>query len=104
MSAPSRQAARSANCRRPATPTDARPHLAGDEVQEGQALKALGLLVAELHNAKVALAQRLNAQPVPGVALIKSLGVAAALSNFVRTHEGVSWALTFDEAASRLQA
>jgi hypothetical protein len=35
--------------------------VARDEVQEGQPLPGLGLLVAELHDLEVALAQRLNA-------------------------------------------
>ena len=43
------------------------------EVQEGQPLKVLGLLVAELHNLMVALPQGLYAQPVPGVLVINLL-------------------------------
>ena len=43
------------------------------EVQEGEALKVLGLLVAELHNLVVALPQSLYAQPMPGVLVINLL-------------------------------
>mmetsp|Transcript_31726 Transcript_31726/g.82115 ORF Transcript_31726/g.82115 Transcript_31726/m.82115 type:complete len:632 (+) Transcript_31726:248-2143(+) len=47
--------------------------VAGDEVQERQALKVLCLLVAELHDLVVALAQRLHAQLVPCLLVIKRL-------------------------------
>lgn len=43
------------------------------EVQEGETLKVLGLLVAELHNLVVALPQSLYAQPMPGVFVINFL-------------------------------
>ena len=43
------------------------------EIQEGQALKVLGLLVAELHNLVVALPQSLYAQAMPGVLVINLL-------------------------------
>lgn len=43
------------------------------EVQEGEALKVLGLLVAELHDLVVALPQSLYAQPMPGVFVINLL-------------------------------
>lgn len=43
------------------------------EIQERQALKVLGLLVAELHNLVVALSQSLDTQPVPGVLVVKLL-------------------------------
>ena len=48
-------------------------HVARDEVQEGQALEVLGLLVAELHYVVVALPQRLDAQARPGVLVIQFL-------------------------------
>lgn len=43
------------------------------EVQEGEALKVLGLLVAELHYLVVALPQSFYAQAVPGVLVINLL-------------------------------
>ncbi len=48
-------------------------HVAGDQVQEAQALKVLGLLVAVLHDLVVALAQRLHTQPVPGFLVVQLL-------------------------------
>ena len=45
------------------------------EVQEGEALKVLGLLVAELHYLVVALPQSFYAQAVPGVLVINLLQV-----------------------------
>ena len=46
----------------------------GDEVQEREALKVLGLLVAELHDLVVALAEGLDAQLVPGLLVVQGLG------------------------------
>ncbi len=43
------------------------------EVEEGEALKVLGFLVAELHNLVVALPQSLYSQSVPGVLLVDLL-------------------------------
>ena len=43
------------------------------EVQEGEALKVLGLLVAELHNLVVALSQGLDPQPMPCVLVVQLL-------------------------------
>ena len=45
--------------------------VAGDQVEEGELLEALGLLVADLHDGVVALAQRLGRQLVPDGRLVQ---------------------------------
>jgi hypothetical protein len=67
--------------------------LAGDEVQEGQPLPGLGLLVAELHDVEVALPQRLHAQPVPGVLVVQRLGSLGGVGVGVGGWVGVWWAV-----------
>eukprot|EP00955_Chlamydomonas_euryale_P089219 364445-Chlamydomonas_euryale.AAC.1 len=47
--------------------------VSGDQVQKRQPVKALGLLVRKLHDLVVALAQRLEAQEVPRVLVVKRL-------------------------------
>ena len=43
------------------------------EIQEGEALKVLGFLVAEFHNLMIALPQSFYTQPMPGVLVINFL-------------------------------
>ena len=50
-----------------------RLELACHEVQEGQPLKVLGLLIAELHDLVVALPESLHSQPVPCLLVINLL-------------------------------
>ena len=47
--------------------------LACDQVEEGEALEVLGLLVAVLHDLVVSLPQRLHAQPMPCLLLVQLL-------------------------------
>mmetsp|Transcript_30277 Transcript_30277/g.77203 ORF Transcript_30277/g.77203 Transcript_30277/m.77203 type:complete len:1034 (-) Transcript_30277:1092-4193(-) len=63
--------------------------VAGDEVQEGQALKRLGLLVRELHDLVVALAQRLHAQLVPRVLVVQLLRALQRHLNVAALHRQV---------------
>lgn len=50
------------------------------EVQEGEALKVFGLLVAELHYLVVALPQSFYAQAVPGVLVINFLQITDSIT------------------------
>ena len=50
--------------------------VAGDQVQEGEPLKVLGLLIAKLYDLMVALSEGLHAQTVPRVFVVQLLQFA----------------------------